>query len=223
MSQATAGPASPAGPGARLQARRDARREVARAWHASGWSGHPSGGVDYRPLESASRRYVRATYDTSEATTRQIVTAAVRAYLAPLHARRIDVGLLSHEGLIGELDDQFLARTRLGSEDAVDDEHVFGITRSSIADDAALTQALFNASPSAVRKAFSLIADGNHALEFIIMTEYFDVAAGGGPAERIRSVARTLQRQRLLIDKTVSIETVRTTIRRFGRRVEGLA
>jgi hypothetical protein len=203
-------------------ARRAAKRAVAHAWYATGWSRRPSRGVDYEPLRTALGRYVELTFDTPPELTKDIVDAALRSYLAPMHARRIHIGLLSDNGLIGEAHDQALRLTqRSGTVNEFDGEYAHGFTRSSAADDARLTEALFNARPEAVRKAMAQLSSEGLKLDYVIMTEYLDSKT---PllGDRVRQVTQTLRRQKLLIHKEIRYDTVRNVVSRFGRRVQGV-
>ena len=202
-------------------ARRAAKQAVARAWHSTGWSRHPRRGVDYRPLRAALHRYVELTYGTEPAVTTEIVDATLRAYLAPMHARRIHIGELSGEALLGEADDQALDRTLMpNAVNELNGEYAHGVTRSSIADDARLTRALFNVHPEAVRKAMAQLSAEGLVLDFVIITEYLDANAVTA-SDRVRVVTQSLRRQELLIHQHVTNDVVRNAVSRFGRRVQG--
>lgn len=146
----------------------------------------------------------------------------MRAYLAPMHARRVHIGELSSEALLEEVDDQALDRTQKSAAvNELGGEHAHGVTHGSIDDDARLTGALFNASPDAVRKAMAQLSAEGLVLDFVIITEYLD-AKTSTPRDRVRVVAQSLRRQELLIQEHVTNDVVRNAVSRFGRRVQSV-
>lgn len=200
--------------------RRRAKDAVAAAWRSAGWSHRPRRGVNYQPLCHCLCEYLEASFPGafSPSEVSETVEKTLQAFMAPLHAGRVLASELSYQGLLGELDDQALERFRSSGQPL--DDHPFGVTPSTVAEDEELTRALFGADASAVRTALRQLADEGEAVNFLIVSQYLDLGQQWpGRAPKATHVVMEFKDHELLVGVRITEQLVRQALQDFRIRL----
>jgi hypothetical protein len=189
------------------EARMKSYERAEAAWHRLGWPRRPPTAYQHRQLEQCLTWFVQLSFPgkLSDEDVRELVRQTLEAFMPLLHAR----GLRWSDDPPGPTDLldwltnacldllQCPVTTKLSCRPSrtLDDQRF--IRPSSVAQDEDLTSSLLNADPATVRAGLKALQAEGHVAEFLIITQYLDLAAAHpGTRPRLREVTARLDHRR---------------------------